>query len=133
MVKAISISPWGASFLKGPEDFDDDRDPRFVVPAEDRRPVASDLFPFDDRQSFSGNNGVHVGREKERPPCRIGGGEAGNEIADLAADRFAGLIEFHLGSQRLQFLLKNQGDRLLFGEAVDPNELKKVIGHSLSV
>ena len=112
--------------------FDDGDDSRLVVAAENGRAVGADDIAVNDRlDAFAGKDCVHVAAEHQRFR-RFGSRQGGDEVAGVAADFFAGIVELDLEAERLQFLFHVGGELgLLAGGAGDSGHLDKLVHEAL--
>src|SRR5262245_36443804 len=104
----------------------DDRHARLVVAAEDGLPVAADHVVLDEgADALARADGVHVRAEEQRR--RVGGaGDVRDQVAGLAADGDAGVVEPDLRAELSELAGEARRDpALAAGEAVDPDQLEE--------
>src|SRR5437660_234882 len=74
-----------------------------VVAAEDTGAVGADHVAVDDGTNVvGGRHGVHVAAQQERRDVGRGPRKMGDEVAGVAADLVAGVVDLHAGAHALE-------------------------------
>src|SRR5437868_1094496 len=122
-------------FLKATNDFDDHNATALVVAAEDRRAISANYVAFDNRlDAFAGNDRVHMRAHHYWLCAGNRACESRNNIAAVAANLFAGVVDLNLGAHFFAVLLNALGDVAFFARvAVDLDELKQKILNTLLI
>ena len=114
---------------------EDDVDAGLRVRAEDGVAGAGDVGLADEGlDALARCHGIHVGLEHEGRAVGIGGGEPGDEVADLAANGLVCVVELHREAHVGE--LRSEGLRhapLFEGEAVHADEFAEFVGHCLAL
>ena len=124
-----------AVFLDNSHDFANDRDAAFVVAAEHGGTVGAQDVTFEDRyDAFAGDHCVHMRGQQQRLARRRVTGKLGEQIADVAADFLAGVIDRNRRAKFFHLPFKAHGDVVFVPrQAVDLDQLDEKILQSLSI
>ncbi len=98
-------------FLDHLQGFADDGNAALVVAAEHGTAVgAQDISIANRFDAFTRHYGIHVRREEKRRGVRHVSRKVRDQVADVAADLFAGVVDKNRRAELYHLALKTQGD-----------------------
>jgi hypothetical protein len=118
-----------------PHGFEDGHDARLVVAAEHRAAVRADDVAVDDGADVVGGRyGVHVAAQQERRDVGRRPRKARDQVAGVAADLVARVVDLHGGAQPLEDRGEALGDvALALGHAGNTHQLEELVTQALAV
>ena len=130
IVKTTSMSPWGMILLlQNPHGFANDRHPALVVATEHGTAVGAKNIAFEyGNDAFARHHRIHMGREQKGTGGGRGPREACNQIADVAADFLARVVDGDRRAQVLHLAFEAHGDVVFFArQTVDFYQLDEQV------
>src|SRR5256885_14322022 len=118
-----------------PHGFEDGHDARLVVAAEHRGAVRADDVAIEDgTHVVGGRHGIHVAAQQKRRDAGRRARKARDEVAGVAADLVAGVVDLHGGADTLEDRGEALGDvALALGHAGDAHQLEELVTQTLAI